>query len=369
MNKRVLVVIQILRRGGVELAAINFATKLNRDSFDVSFLLVNPDDNQDEMLQKELSEQGYNIYFVPKTCKGYLQRYRYLCSFFAENKFDVVHSHVIFFSGIVLAAAKKSNIPVRAAHSHITKWNHNESLKYKFYKSFMRVLINNCATVKFACSDEAGIFLYGKKSYAKNGVYIPNAVDCQHFAFDDNKRRQIRNEFNVSDSTVLVGHIGTVYRIKNQSFLVQVVSNMIKTNQDIKCIMVGEPIEREQVEQKAAELGISEKVFFAGSRADTDAFYSAFDIMIFPSLHEGLPLSLIEAQAAQLPCLVSDSVNHSVKYNSNVEFKSLDESTDKWSESAFKLVAIPRNSVSIDALINDYDINATIKKLEFYYNN
>ena len=367
--KKVLVVIQFLRRGGVELAAVNFATKLNKEKFDVSFLLVNPDDNQDEILHKELSEQGYNIYLVPNNCSGYLNRYRFLCSFFAENKFDIVHSHVIFFSGIVLAAAKKNDIPVRVAHSHITKWNHNETLKYKIYKSFMRVLINNCATVKFACSDDAGTFMYGNKSYAKNGVYIPNAVDCQRFAFDDDKRRQIRNEFNVSDSTVLVGHIGTVYRIKNQSFLVQVVSEMIKTNQDIKCVMVGEPIEREQVEQKAVELGISKNVIFAGSRADTDAFYSAFDIMIFPSLHEGLPLSLIEAQAAQLPCIVSDSVNHSVKFNTNFNFKSLNESADKWSDSAFKLLAISRKSVSIDNLINDYDINAVIKKLEFFYNN
>lgn len=360
--KEVLVVIQLVRRGGVELAAINFAKNLDKKEFNVTFLLLNPDEGQDDELLAELKDQGFEIIRRPKSFPGYKGEYRFIDSVFSQRHYDIVHSHVILTSGAVLAAAKKYGVPIRAAHSHITKWNREENLIYKVYRTVMRFLINKNATLKLACSTYSGEWLYGKKTYQKDGVFIANGVDIEKFSFNSDERKRIRDEFSLGDSFV-VGHVGSVIPLKNQTFLVSVFSELLKFKPDARLILAGEKFDAEPVEKKASDLGVADKVIFTGSRSDISAFYSAFDVMCFPSLHEAFPLALIEAQVSKLPCLISDTVTKEVKLNANVDYLALDETPEKWAEKIIALYAQPRQSIDNTRLISEFDIKAVSKNL------
>lgn len=366
-KKRLLIAIQLVRRGGVELVAINFARKLDKNKFDISFLLVDPYENQDEALILELEQEGFSLIYMPEEAKGYVAKYRFIDKLLSETHFDIVHSHVLLFSGIICMAAKKNNVKIRAAHSHIIKWHRNETMQYKIYKFIMQMLMRKFATHKLACSSRAGEFLYGKHTYKKSGIFIANGVDTQKYKYSPEMGVKIRKEFAIDSSTVLVGHIGTIYSIKNQVFLADIIAEMKKHNKNIKCIMVGEELERDVVEKKAEALGISDSIIFAGQRNDVNEILQAMDIMIFPSLFEALPLSLIEAQASKLPCLISDAVTNEVKFNDNVDFMSLDCSAEQWALRAFELLDIDRNDISTKKLTDVYDINSVCKKLEKIY--
>lgn len=367
MKKKLLVVIQLIRRGGVELAAVNFAKNLDKSKFDISFLLLNPYEPQDDALKQELVLDGCKIINMPENAGGYFGKYKFIKNLIKNEKYDAVHSHTIFFSGIVLMAAKRCGVKVRAAHSHTIKWNRQENLPYKLYKYVMRFLLNINANYKLACSQAAGDFLYGEKAYRKHGQFIANAINIAAFSYNCDSRQDIRKAFNISQNQLLVGHVGSIYKIKNQTFLIDIFSEIIKKRPDAKLILVGEIFDKDPVAQKIEQYNLQDKVIFAGSQKDISKFYSAMDIMIFPSLHEALPLSLIEAQASKLPCLVSDTVTKEVKFNENVDFLPLSAAPSVWADEALSLIKTDRQSVCTDELCKVYDIKSVSAQLEQIY--
>lgn len=365
--KKVLMVVQLLRRGGVELVALNFARSLDREKYDVSFLLMSVGGEHDEALEKEVAAQGYRVIKTPPEASSYSAKYKYMVKLMSEEKYDIVHSHVMFFSGLVLLAAEKCGVEKRVSHSHATKWNRKENIVFKIYKRVMRKMINRHATDILSCSKDAGSYLYGKKEYEKRGRFVANGVDTQVFAFNADMRKEKRNELNISDDEILAGHIGTIYYIKNQTFLAEVFAEMLSQNQNMRLLLVGEELDRDKVEEKARSLGVLDKIIFAGQRSDINGILQAMDIMIFPSLFEALPVSLIEAQASSLPCLISDAVTADVKFNENVDFMPLSEPAKKWAAKAFELLDMNRESVSVEKLKNNYDINMVAAQLDEIY--
>ncbi len=366
-KKKLLVVLQQLRRGGVELAAINFASHLSKEKYDITYYLVNIESNHDESLEKEIISSGAKIIKAPKAAHGYLRGYFNAKKVISDGKYDIVHSHVMFFSGIIAAAAKKCGVKKIIAHSHGIKWNHKENILFKVYKTAMRQLINRNATHRLACCAAAGEYLYGKDEYKKNGIFMPNGIDCTKYAFNKEVRQDVRREFGIKDGELLIGHIGTIYKIKNQVFLAEIFAEMLKTEPNATLLLAGERVDDEPVIKKATELGIENKIIFADQRSDVDRLLQGFDIMIFPSLFEALPVSLIEAQAAKLPCLISSSVTKEVAFNTNTAFIPLSQPAKKWSEKAFELIKQCRNEISTAALEKNYDISAAAEILDKIY--
>ncbi|MCR5207206.1 MAG: glycosyltransferase, partial [Eubacterium sp.] len=284
-----------------------------------------------------------------------------------SHKFDIVHSHVIFFSGFVLMAAAKNGVKVRASHSHTVRWNRKENLPYRLYTTVMRFVLKRYSNLKFACSNQSGRFLYGDKEYSNNGIIIPNGIDTARFSYNEEYRNEIRREFSIAENELLVGHVGTVYEIKNQTFLVKVFSEIVKRKPDAILMLVGQIVDDGPVKKVIDECGLNEKVIFTGSRSDIYKFYQAFDIMVFQSLFEALPVSLIEAQASKLPCLISDAVTTDVKYNDNVSFLSLSRTPSEWADTALKLLQCKRTEIDNRQLVSVYEISNVIKLLEKYY--
>lgn len=366
-KKKLLVVMQHLRRGGVELAAINFASNLNKDKYSITYYLVDVQNYHDEALESELLTSGAKIIKVLHRDHGYIKGYFHAKKIISSGKYDIVHSHVMFFSGIIAAAAKHCGVKKIVTHSHGTKWNHKENVIFKVYKAVMRKLINKNATHILACSEAAGEYLYGKKEYQKRGIFVPNGIDCSAYAYNEAVRREVRNEFGIGNGEILIGHIGTIYKIKNQVFLVEIFAEMLKTAPDSHLLLAGERVEDEPVLRKAKELGIENKIIFTGQRSDVSRLLQGFDIMIFPSLYEGLPVSLIEAQAAKLPCLISTAVTNEVAFNKNTAFMPLSEPAAKWGEKAFELIKANRNETDITSLVNNFDIHKATEILNKIY--
>lgn len=366
--KKVLIVIQQLRRGGVEVAAVNFASHLDQNKYKFTYYLQKIESEQDSELKEILSKSHSEIIIKPKTASNYIKQYKDALHVIKNGKYDIVHSHVMFYNGLIMLAAKKCGVGKRVSHSHASKWNNKETIPFKIYRTFMRKLINRYATDKLACGTEAGNYMYGKKEFKQHGKFIANGIDIEKYHFSKDRRRKMRLELGIRENETLVGHIGTIYRIKNQVFLVEIFAKMLKKDPNMKLVLVGEKVEANKIYKKSQELEISDKIVLLGQRNDVCELLQAFDIMIFPSLNEGLPVSLIEAQAASLPCLISDRVTTEVKFNENVDFMSLEKSAEKWCEKAFELLKTKRESIDISKLTESYDINRVAEKLDRIYN-
>lgn len=367
MKKKVLIVIQQLRRGGVEVAAVNFSSHIDQDKYEFTYYLQKVESKQDEELIEIINKSNSKVIVRPHTAKNYIQQYQDALRVMRAGKYDIVHSHVMFYNGIIMLAAKMSGIKKRVSHSHATEWNRKETLPFKIYRAFMRKLINMFATDKLACSTAAGNYMYGKKEYAADGTFLANGIEIERYALSNDMRAKKRAELSIRKDEILVGHIGTIYRIKNQVFLVEIFAEMLKSNSNLKLILAGEIVDGDIIKEKSRELGVEDKVFMLGQRTDVAELLQAFDIMIFPSLNEGLPVSLIEAQASKLPCLISDRVTAEVKFNSNVDFMPLEVDAEKWSSRAFELLKTDRNGIDITALSETYDINKVAQKLDDIY--
>ena len=369
--KKVLIVINGLRRGGIEIAAINFQSHIDRGKYNCTYF-IRYSDNKDEALLSDILESGAEIIEKPSSVNNYFKEYIFFKKFLKKNQFDIVHSHLLFYSGIVMKAAYKSGIKKRIAHSHATKRNSHmgriKSILQSIYENMMRCWLKKYATDIVACSNEAGRFLYGEKEFNRRGIVLYNGINTENYNFDSQRKKEARERLGIS-TELTVGHVGSIYWIKNQEFLIKVFLEILKINPDSVLLLIGEICDGGSAQRLADSLEISEKVKFLGVRSDIPDLLSAMDIFIFPSLFEALPIAPIEAQAAKLPCLISDSVTGEIRQNENVEFLSLNESVSTWAEKAISLSKEDRLSVSRDNLIAMYDINKVVKKLEKIYEN
>lgn len=367
--RKVLIIINSLRRGGIEIAAVNFQSHLDRQKYDCTYF-IRSSENKDEALLSDILGSGAEIFEKPLGVNNYFKEYIFFKKFFKKNQFDIVHSHLLFYNGIVMRAAYKSGIEKRIAHSHATKRNSHmgriKSILHSVYENVMRCWLKKYATDIVACSNEAGRFLYGEKEFNKRGIVLYNGINTENYNFDSQRKKEIRERLGIS-TELTVGHVGSIYWIKNQEFLIKVFFEILKTNPDSVLLLIGEICDDGSAQRMAESLGISPKVKFLGVRSDIPDLLSAMDVFVFPSLFEALPIAPIEAQAAKLPCLVSDSVTQEIRQNKNVEFLSLNESVSTWAEKAISLSKEDRLSVSRDSLVEVYDINKVVKKLENIY--
>ena len=230
----------------------------------------------------------------------------------------------------------------------------------------MRKVIAHYATDIIGCSQEAGEYLAGKKGFSKKGIVLNNGIDAYKYEFNVAARNEARKNLGIENKTV-IGHIGQMYYVKNHEFLIDVFYEYQKTHKDSVLLLVSDGPDRNKLEEKVKGLNIEEKVLFLGFRDDIPNLLFAMDCFVFPSIHEGFPLTLVEAQAAKLPCLVSESITKKVKYNDNFEFLSINQSTKLWCNKIDELLKYDRSSVDNSLIIEQFDIKNIAKKLEQIY--
>lgn len=279
--------------------------------------------------EQELIQRGCKIFHIDSPNTGYRKFVKTLKDLIREYGYTVVHAHTMFNAGWAMYAAKSMGVPVRVAHAHTALENHG-GVRVKLYEAVMRRMILYCATDLVACGEKAGIRLFGEKAYRRRGRLILNGIDTEKYQFNEEKRREIRKHLGLEDSFV-IGHVGHLTGIKNQKFLLERMFRILEINPHARLLLLGDGEDRTMLEEKIAALGIQNCVTMTGNVPNVGDYLSAMDVFAFPSLFEGMPLSIVEVQANGLPCILSTGVPKDVYSTDLIQPLGLDK-PEEWAE-------------------------------------
>ena len=359
MNQlRVLQVVTHMERGGLESMLMNYYRYIDREKIQFDFLVHR---QERAAYDGEIEAMGGKIYRLPRLVpwsKAYLTA---LNRFFDEHpEYRIVHVHQDCLSSVILKVAAQHNVPVRVAHSHSA--NQDKNLKYPI-KLWCRRSIPRCATHLFACGKDAGDWMFGGASYQ----IINNAIDTTAYTYDTNKRVKLRRQLGLADKLV-IGHVGRFNPQKNHPFLMDIFAALLKKESNAVLLLVGGGEGMSKMQEKVQELGIAEHVRFLGVRSDVADLMQAMDIFVLPSLYEGLPVTMVEAQAAGLPCIISDKVPpECILTEGLVDVMTLSASPEAWAEKILAKRAIPRTDRRAEIAAHDFDITTEAVKLQEFY--
>ena len=362
---RVLHMIGNLGIGGSQVLVINLLRAIDRSKVQFDFIVDRPESDE---LAATVRELGSRIYSVP-TFVGHNIRevQKAWDQFFLEHpEYKILHSHVRSYASIYLPIAKRHGLKT-IIHSHSTS---NGKGLVSAVKKVLQFPLRYQADFLFACSQEAGRWLYGKYAVLQNNYrMIPNGVDCKRFVFDKAARNCIRNQWGISENAKVIGHIGRIHESKNHGFLIDVFAEIRKHDESIKLLLVGDGELRNEAEHKCKQLGIHESVVFAGAQTDTPGYYCAMDLFLFPSKWEGLPVSVVEAQACGLPCVLADTITKDIRLTNLVEYLPLNLGVQAWAQRVAERLSEPRKPLENVQQLTAFDIEAVAQELlEFYLN-
>lgn len=308
-TKKVLIIIGKLYIGGAERVARDIGVFADRDRFEIHYLVFESDIGPYE---PDVEAAGCRVIHMDSPSQGYGRYFRALIRLIRTEKYDVIHAHTMFSSGWAMLAGKLCGVPVRISHSHSIRGFEKRGFLKNLYEKTMRRIILAFATDLVACGRDAGEWLYGKVAFSKRGKLIFNGIDLDSFAFNASARAEIRERLGLQDAFV-IGHVGHLATVKNQSFLLELMPRLLQAEPKAHLLLLGDGTDRPMLAGKIRELGLQEQVTMTGNVDQVGAYMSAMDVFVFPSLYEGMPLALVEAQANGLPCCVSDRIPEDAK--------------------------------------------------------
>ncbi|MDG4527539.1 glycosyltransferase family 1 protein [Streptococcus suis] len=315
--------------GGVESTVLNYLRAI--DTNQVEFHLLCDSDSKD--IPYEIIEKlGGKVRIIPPY-QQLITYSRTLTHFLKQEQFDIVHSHINTLSVFPLRCAYKAGVPVRIAHSHTT--TSPKEFKRNLLKRILRLFSTRYATHYFACSKEAGVFQFGKKNLSSVTI-VNNAMDKWKFYFNAQNRSEIRKRLGIQSEQVLFGHVGRFSPQKNQFFIIHLFHDFHLKNENAKLMLIGEGKDKAKCIEECEKLGLQERVVFVDNVQNVEAYYSAMDVFLFPSLYEGFGMVLVEAQLSGLPCLASSAVPTTTKISEQVTYISTKE-PNIWLEIMFKM--------------------------------
>lgn len=360
MKKIILHVNTTLNIGGIENFLLNVYKNIDKEKYEFVFCCYRLEkfDYEDEL--KLLGAKTVRIDDPKKISrKEHLNQLRKII---IKEKIDIIHCHTYFDAAIVALAAKKENIKKIIVHSHTTEGFNKVSYIRKFKWFIAKKMICKNATHFLACSNLAGKSLFLNKKF----TIIPNGINVVDFKYDEKTRKIIRNSFGIKDTEIVLGHVGRFEIAKNHKFIIELLMKLKQINTKYKVLFVGDGSLLNEIKNEMNEKKLENDIIFCGAVNNTSQYYNAFDCFVFPSTYEGLGISLIEAQANGLTCLVSNKVPKESKVTETVEYLSL-EKIDNW-VNFIELANFERN-ISNNAVINnsEFSINETINLLEKIY--
>lgn len=362
--KYILQIAAHLTIGGAEKVCRDIGLYANPREYETHYVIFDDDIGD---FGKEVEAKGCKIFKLREPSENYGEYFKALKDLMSKYPYTAVHAHTMFSIGWVMLAAKQMKIPVRVSHAHSALIDGNGLVK-SVYENVMRKLILSCSTDLVACGEKAGIRLYGEKAYKKRGNLILNGIDTDAFVFSQEKRDEIRKKFNIEAKYVL-GHTGRLAEVKNQIFLLKLMPDILKQRPDAVLMLIGDGDDREMLRNTAKELNIQDKVIFAGNTTSVQDYLSAMDVFVFPSLYEGLPLSILEVQANGLPCIISDTVPPDVFLTDLIHPLSLKDGKEKWIN---EILAVNRNTKTdypLQLKNAGFDIHTAMKKVYEIYEN
>lgn len=317
-NVKILIISTVgLSCGGIASVIYNYANAMNRDGLELHFVSYGA---MNEKQKLEFQKIGflYCVHDRKTRTKEYIKDLRWILS----GKYDVIHIHGNSGTMAVEAVlAKVYSVKKIIVHCH------NTSCDHKVLNVILKFPMKLCATDFLACSDSAGKWLYGNREF----VVLNNAVDIDLFRYDKEKRTYFRRKYGLGNSFV-IGHSGRFHEQKNHMFLIDIFIAYLEKDPSAKLLLVGGGPMLEMIRLKVRSLGVGNSVIFTGERNDVNEIYNAMDMFLLPSLWEGLPLVMIEAQANGLPLLVSDCITQKAKCTQRTFYFDLKKGAQKWAD-------------------------------------
>lgn len=356
---RVLQVVTHMNRGGLETMLMNYYRHIDRNQVQFDFL-VHRAERAD--YDDEIESLGGRIYRLPRLNPWSPSYLKALDSFLGSHtEYQIIHVHQDCLSSVILKAAKEHHIPVRIAHSHSS--NQDKDWKYPI-KLFYRGQIHKYATALFACGQQAGQWMFCGHPFR----ILNNAIDANAYAFSPSVRTNIRLKLGIPNNAYVVGHVGRFSPPKNHSRLLDIFAEIHRRDHRAMLLLVGDDTCElgNEIHKKAKDLGLTNNVIFTGVRSDVNTLLQAMDVFVFPSNYEGLPVTLVEAQAAGLPCYISDHVPMDCILTDLVKIVSLSASPSIWADNILSPKADRRNTYA-EIVAAGFDIAENTKWLQNYY--
>ena len=361
--------------GGAESRIMDLYRQINREEIQFDFLVHSSAVNnfreeapgrETQFYDEEIRRLGGHIYVLPK-----FRVYNYLTyrnaerSFFSKHhEFRVVQGHMTSTAGIYLPIAKKCGIPVTVAHARNA--GVDKGLKGIATRFFRRNLIRK-ADYCFACSKLAGADVFGEEAMRQGRVkIIHNAIDVDRFTYNPLRRDEVRAGLGLTEQLVL-GHVGRFDYQKNHSYLIDIFAKICENNQDAVLLLLGEGSGMESIKEKCRALGITERVRFMGNQKSPEDYYQVMDIFLLPSLYEGLPGVLVEAQAAGLKCFVSDTVTREAQATELVTYLSIDQPAEEWAARINESVGYERRDTAQTMREAGFDVSTQTMGYSMFY--
>ncbi len=347
---RILHVFGKLNRGGAESRVMDLYRHMDRTKVQFDFLVHFRSSGEDpdalaaqrpkEDLDDEVLSMGGRIYVLPRFTGINLGQYKRACRrfFAAHHDFAAVEGHMTSMASVYLPIAKAAGVPVVMAHARSA--GVDSGLRGLATRWFRRSLPDKCDWM-LSCSREASAAVYGRRACDEGRVMlVPNALELTPFFFDEEKRRSVRERYGIPDNALVIGHVGRLDPVKNHSYLAGVGKAL--AGQEVRFLFAGKGTLQEEIQKAFGEAGLGAQVIWTGqlSREETAAVYQAFDVFAFPSLYEGMPGTVIEAQAAGLPCVISDTITEEAQLTSLVTRLPIgEEHAPMWAEEIRKRTA------------------------------
>lgn len=351
---KVLQVYPQLNNAGTEMVIMNLFNNINQNEVHFDFLIQNKG-----VLDDKIKETGAKIYYIPNNGKEYKKN---LKAFFEKhNEYKAVHTHTHAEMALVLNAAKKAGIKYRIAHSH----NSREDLPkiLKLYKRITSIPIERNANRFLACSKLAARWLFPHKY--KECKVVENAIELEKFSFNEETRKTVRANFGFKDDDIVICHVGRFAEQKNHRRIIELLNKLIEQNEKVHALLVGDGPLLDEMKNKAK----SESIVFLGNRSDVPDILCAADMFLFPSLHEGLGIVLIEAQASGLHCVASTAVPSEADIGLGILKRlSLKEADEVWLNAVISSCNNgKREELSQSAVTSNYNIKKIGKYMEKFY--
>lgn len=350
--QRLLCIVGSMDAGGAETFLMKIYRALDIDKYQMDFCVAKKEKN---FYEDEINEMGGKIYRITPKSKNLFKNFNDIKRIVKKNNYkSVMRISQNSLSSLELLAAKlggAKNIIFRSSNTSVYGNKIEEIIHYIF-----RPISNHIVNIKIAPSKEAGKFMFGKSKFH----IINNGLDLNKYSFSEESREKYREEFNANNK-LIIGHVGRFNQQKNHKFLIDIFEkyNLINDNSELWLFGKGEL--EENIKNYVKQQKLEKKVKFFGVRQDVNLIYSAMDCFVFPSLFEGMPNTVIEAQTSGLPCLVSNTITNDCNITNNVTFLELNNYPEEWAKKILKNDINNRKTTSKIIKEKKYDINDVVE--------
>lgn len=356
--KRLLCLLSNMNAGGAETFLMKLYRGLDRTEYQMDFCVNVPEKNYYE---DEIAALGGRMFRIPPRSAGIAAHDRALRDLIRKEGYRYVLAVSSSATAYLdLRTAKRAGAALCSVRSS------NSNLGMSAASKCRHLLLRGCfqrwADRLIAPSDLAAIHMFGRH-YDRDPrfFYLRNALAYEDFRFSPADRARIRAELSLPADCLTVGHVGRFYRQKNHSFLLEVFAALLRSAPEARLLLVGAGELEPAIREQAAALGLTERVIFAGVRADVSALLSAMDVFVFPSFFEGMPNTVIEAQASGLPCVVADTVTREADVTGLVEYLPLGDAR-QWAQAAIAAVRPERPDTRQAFREHQYDISRAVEQ-------